>query len=48
MMIPQVLDPSNPQHAQQLENDATYKMIEDRFYEHFDGKISSHTRELGA
>ena len=46
--VPQVLDPANPSHQQQLENDPTYKMIEDRFYESFDQKILAHTRELQA
>ena len=44
----QVLDPANPAHQQQLENDPVYKMIEDKFYENFDRKILAHTREIQA
>ena len=47
-VVPQVLDPANPSHAQQLENDPVYKMIEDKFYESFDQKILAHTREIYA
>jgi len=46
--VPQVLDPADPSHQQQLENDPVYKMIEDKFYENFDQKIIAHTREIQA
>ena len=46
--VPQVLDPTNPAHQQQLESDPVYKMIEDKFYESFDQKILAHTSKLQA